>query len=65
MNTKATAVGVAALINKAQKLHKQSDALIKQAQSECKHPDVEEWRRKPEDTSALKVCMVCGKRWVE
>jgi len=68
MNTKATAAGVAALINKAQQLHRQSDVLIKQAQAECKHPTTKTLdRERMEDASHISLlsCQDCGKRWVE
>lgn len=68
MNTKATAAGVAALINKAQQLHRQSDVLIKQAQAECKHPNVTSYELCSEYSSDRADivsfnCGTCGKRW--
>lgn len=68
MNTKATAAGVAALINKAQQLHRQSDVLIKQAQAECKHPakHTTSYAYTPSGQDGYAYsCPDCGKRWVE
>lgn len=75
MKSKATAAGVAALINKAQRLHRQSAALIKQAQDECKHPNLNSNPYHKElatyyDPSHTPYnthhwCPDCGKRWVE
>ena len=68
MKSKATAAGVAALINKAQRLRRQSAVLIKQAQDECKHPNVTSYRLHSEfsdDHADIESfnCGTCGKRW--
>lgn len=61
----AGAAGIAALISKARQLHAQSEAMIKQAQAECKHQEVSKDRRCRFDETALHTCLACGKRWVE
>lgn len=58
----AGAAGIAALISKARKLHAQSEAMIKQAQAECKHPQL---CFEKADNLVMYGCPACGKRWIE
>lgn len=59
----AGAAGIAALISKARQLHAQSEAMIKQAQAECKHPEVSKDRTRRFGDTVLHACPTCGKRW--
>ena len=65
----AGAAGIAALISKARKLHAQSEAMIKQAQEECKHANTTSYEIISEmaydDDSISYTCVDCGKRWIE
>ena len=60
----AGAAGIAALISKARQLHAQSEAMIKQAQAECKHPGSGMEVAHDYYTGFFR-CDHCGKRWLE
>jgi hypothetical protein len=59
----ASSAGIAALIEKARKLHNQAEVMVRRAQEECKHLSVYRelrWER----VAYFRTCPDCGKRWV-
>lgn len=57
-NTRASAANIAALIDKAQKLHNQADVMVRQAQEQCKHESAD-------INNVYNACPDCGRRWFE